>query len=910
MGVELAEAYITLIPSMKGAQSNITNAIVPGAGNAGAMAGQKIGSALLANLKKYAGPIASVVSVAAVMKGAKESVEAFTDLNAETKGLQRTVGGTIHSASQLRGAMQLSGVSVAKGTVGLKMFTKNLSNATANSKKTAAMQKMLGTAFLDSNGHIENLTTLLPKVANKFAAMKDGPEKSALALKLFGRSGIDLLPVLNKGAAGISELEKKAGSLGLTLDNSANAKWVAYRASVRQTEATFQGLKVTIGGALIPMFTALDEFVAGTVGPGIANLIKTIKGSAAIKATVAAISHGLVGMGEALGPVLNGAVTGVKGFFSAFASSGAVGAISSVSSLLSPFKLSLEAVEPLLPQISSGLAAFGSQAAGALIPALSSLAPALKSLTSSATGALSSAFSAAVPVIFQLGQTAIPIVRTAVAALIPLISGLVAGLAPAATTIGNLATALIPPLSASLSAVLGVIRSLLPVIINVAGWLVGLANAVAANQGVVVGLVAALVTWKAVGIAQAIIATVTALASSTAGWIAQAAAVVTSEGATSAATAAQWLLNAALDANPIGLVVTAIAALVAGLVWFFTQTDVGRKAWATFVSFLTGLWNGLSSFLTGVWHGIVAVAQSVWNGIVAFFHNLMQNLLFVIIGPIGTLILFVVANWDRIQALTAAVWNAIVAFIASIPARIMAGLAFLASIPSRVATWFAGVVVAAHTKFNEVVAFITSIPGRIVAGLASLAMLPSRAAVWFAGVLTAASAKFGEVVSFVQGIPAKVLAALAGLGSLLVSAGKSLVNGFLRGIKNAWDGLVNWVKGGMATLRGLWPFSPAKWGPFSGHGYVTYSGKALGEDFGSSASDSLRAQRSKIAAAMASLQSTASLSSAVAVSAAPATTPTSSMLRQALEGMQVRLTGAGVLGDVLFAQLESDYGAR
>ena len=38
--------------------------------------------------------------------------------------------------------------------------------------------------------------------------------------------------------------------------------------------------------------------------------------------------------------------------------------------------------------------------------------------------------------------------------------------------------------------------------------------------------------------------------------------------------------------------------------------------------------------------------------------------------------------------------------------------------------------------------------------------------------------------------------------------------------------------------------------------------------------------------------------------------PTSSMLRQALEGMQVRLTGAGVLGEVLFAQFESDYGAR
>jgi len=50
-------------------------------------------------------------------------------------------------------------------------------------------------------------------------------------------------------------------------------------------------------------------------------------------------------------------------------------------------------------------------------------------------------------------------------------------------------------------------------------------------------------------------------------------------GATVVATAAQWLFNAALSANPIGLVVAAIALLVGGLVWFFTKTEAGQKAW-------------------------------------------------------------------------------------------------------------------------------------------------------------------------------------------------------------------------------------------------------------------------------------------------------------------------------------------
>ena len=44
-----------------------------------------------------------------------------------------------------------------------------------------------------------------------------------------------------------------------------------------------------------------------------------------------------------------------------------------------------------------------------------------------------------------------------------------------------------------------------------------------------------------------------------------------------AAAAAQWGLNAAMSANPVGLIVAGIAALVAGLIWFFTQTDLGKQ---------------------------------------------------------------------------------------------------------------------------------------------------------------------------------------------------------------------------------------------------------------------------------------------------------------------------------------------
>ncbi|MGT2755369.1 hypothetical protein [Streptococcus ovis] len=102
------------------------------------------------------------------------------------------------------------------------------------------------------------------------------------------------------------------------------------------------------------------------------------------------------------------------------------------------------------------------------------------------------------------------------------------------------------------------------------------------------------------------------------------AAEATQAAATMGATGAFTAFNAVLSVNPIFLVVAAIAALVAGLVWFFTQTETGRKMWSSFMSWLSSawstavatgkaLWEGLGSFLSGLWSGIVSTATGAWD---------------------------------------------------------------------------------------------------------------------------------------------------------------------------------------------------------------------------------------------------------------------------------------------------------
>ena len=96
--------------------------------------------------------------------------------------------------------------------------------------------------------------------------------------------------------------------------------------------------------------------------------------------------------------------------------------------------------------------------------------------------------------------------------------------------------------------------------------------------------------------------------------------------ATGLASKAQLLWNAALIANPLGLIVTAIGAVVAALVLFFTKTELGRKIWEGFTEYLKAAWEVIKSAFSAAWDAIGAIwdamvtkAGQVWEGIKSKF---------------------------------------------------------------------------------------------------------------------------------------------------------------------------------------------------------------------------------------------------------------------------------------------------
>lgn len=120
---------------------------------------------------------------------------------------------------------------------------------------------------------------------------------------------------------------------------------------------------------------------------------------------------------------------------------------------------------------------------------------------------------------------------------------------------------------------------------------------------------------------------------------------------------------------------------------------------------------------------------------------------------------------------------------------------------------------------------------RIRADIDSLRALPDTMRRWWDGMLAAVRAKGEEILAWVRGFPGRIVAALGDVGRSLYDSGARMLQGFADGVRAQAAAVTDSVRGVVSNVRGLFPGSPAKWGPFSGSGYTYESGMAMIRDF-------------------------------------------------------------------------------
>ena len=129
--------------------------------------------------------------------------------------------------------------------------------------------------------------------------------------------------------------------------------------------------------------------------------------------------------------------------------------------------------------------------------------------------------------------------------------------------------------------------------------------------------------------------------------------------AVNAAKAAQAAFNVVMNANPIMLVVTAIAALVAGLVWFFTQTETGKRAWAAITDAFKGFLDWIAPYWNATLDALSAAWNAIWGAVSGFFTSYVVPTISVAVSVLGRL-------WDGLVAVVSAVWNGIKAAVQTV----------------------------------------------------------------------------------------------------------------------------------------------------------------------------------------------------------------------------------------------------
>ena len=136
------------------------------------------------------------------------------------------------------------------------------------------------------------------------------------------------------------------------------------------------------------------------------------------------------------------------------------------------------------------------------------------------------------------------------------------------------------------------------------------------------------------------------------------------------ATKAAKGFNLALRANPIGIVITIIGALIAILWTLFgdweTVSEFLSSSWEWIKNVAEEVFGAIGEAISSAWQWISEVTSEIWNGIKEFFTEYWDLLLAAIFGPVGFLVRTIIKNWDEIKETTAVIWEAVKEFFVTI----------------------------------------------------------------------------------------------------------------------------------------------------------------------------------------------------------------------------------------------------
>lgn len=260
--------------------------------------------------------------------------------------------------------------------------------------------------------------------------------------------------------------------------------------------------------------------------------------------------------------------------------------------------------------------------------------------------------------------------------------------------------------------------------------------------------------------------------------IAQKTAMFAVKAATAAWTAVQWLLNVAMSANPIGLIIIAIVALIAAFILLWKHSTGFRNffigMWKAIVGaakavadwFMKTLWPAFKAVFNGIWTaiktyiGLVIWYIKAWVAVFKWVFNAIKTVIMTVLHWIGA---YFKTMFNLYKKIITSVFNGIKSFISTVWHGILA-----------VIKW---VVDRAKDVINGWKRIIDTVIG------------------WFGKMRDGIGGILTKIIDFVKGLPQRILRGLGNVKDLLVNAGKAIFEGLLNGFKAVWKKITGFVGG-------------------------------------------------------------------------------------------------------------------
>ena len=282
---------------------------------------------------------------------------------------------------------------------------------------------------------------------------------------------------------------------------------------------------------------------------------------------------------------------------------------------------------------------------------------------------------------------------------------------------------------------------------------------------------------------------------------------------------------------PILAIGAAIAGLAAILVYAYNNWDTFRSVVDTVVKFIQE--NAVTAF-NMIKEKVVEFYETALAPMIAYIQQNSEA--FANIGKILLVVAGIIVGIVVVAVLACvAAWMVMVGTMVTVVVGIVALIAWLYDLIQTLWNWFntardvcGGVI----DNIENVIQIFWDMANNVGTAIANIirALWNCIQVVW--DLAKNIGSAIADGVRYFFDLPGKIQNAVGDLGGLLVNAGRAILDGLVRGFENALGWAKGKISGGLSSIRNLFPFSPAKEGPFSGSGYTDTSGAKLMEDFG------------------------------------------------------------------------------